>query len=583
VILLVIIFFSIIHGADLRAFQKLNPSMIDNKYDIPVSMPIVTSTSTHPSPPPLPAQYPSASPQNGNYSSDRGSEAASINQPPPSVDISALPSSSCEKLPVKSVSAIGSDGHVPSNVIDNNLHTRWSNKGIGSWIQLDLGSEQSICSVDISWYRGDMGRQNNFVISVDKLSGKSSGTTAALEKYDMPGSGSDGRYVRITVNGNNENDWASINEIAIFGSSSTTTPPPQPGTNHPPIADSKSVTTAVNTPVDITLSGQDPDNDPITFSIVDQPTHGTLSTITSQNTVRYTPSSGYAGGDTFTYIDQDNKGAKSINKAVVKIMVSNTGDSGTNDKFGIKKIYPTKSGGEEWYMNMQDPKNDPRTKQIPMSKNSDGSWKVNEKQIRYTVYTSSGYHPDQVVKDNSVLATRGYMQSPNDWKNVEMTGQVRFNSGSDDDWTWYARGGRNTGNGWPEGCEATEYKGSLEYTSGRVRWAKEQFHVSYVFSPWKDSPASGDQKFVGFKTVMYNFQLDGKIAVKMESYVDPNNDNHWQKVYDWVDKGGWGNQGGECKGAPDQIITWGGPVAAFRWDNANIDIKNLSVREIVPP
>jgi hypothetical protein len=263
------------------------------------------------------------------------------------------------------------------------------------------------------------------------------------------------------------------------------------------------------------------------------------------------------------------------------IAVSNT-DAGTNDKFGLRKIYPTKPGGEEWYMNMQDPNNDPRTKQIPMSKNSDGSWNVNEDQIRYTVYTSSGYHPDLIVKDNSILATRGYMQSPNDWKNVEMTGQVKFNSGSDDDWTWYARGGRNTGNGWPEGCEATEYKGSLEYTSGRVRWAKEQFHVSYVFSPWKNSPASGDQKFVGFKTVMYNFILDGKTAVKMESYVDPNNDNQWQKVYDFVDKGGWGSQGGECKGAPDQIITWGGPVAAFRWDNANIDIKNLSVREIVP-
>jgi hypothetical protein len=501
-----------------------------------------------------------------------------------------------------------------------------------------------------------MGRQNNFVISTDKFSGKSSGTTAALEKYDMPGAVSDGRYIRITVNGNNENDWASINEIAVFGSDDSTPPPPP--TNQPPKADSKSVTTGKDTPVDITLSGQDPEGGPLTFRIVDQPTHGTLgSAITPQGAIRYTPSTGYAGQDSFTYVSIDDKGAISSSKATVSVTISESPscpdlpddgrpqpekgadpdpdrwsvvpmqddpslfkivddaninvadlfhsqltaqqyidhfkcippipppppDGGTNDKFGINKIYPTKPGGEEWYMNMQDPKNDPRTKQIPMSKNSDGSWKVNEKQIRYTVYTSSGYHPDLVVKDNSILATRGYMQSPNDWKNVEMTGQVKFNSGSDDDWTWYARGGHNTGNGWPEGCEATEYKGSLEYTSGRVRWAKEQFHVGYVFSPWKDSPASGDHRFVGFKTVMYNFQLDGKTAVKMESYVDPNNDNHWQKVYDWVDKGGWGNQGGECKGAPDQIITWGGPVAAFRWDNANIDIKNFSVREIVPP
>jgi hypothetical protein len=652
----------------------------------------------------------------------------------------------CDKLPVSAVAASGNDGNVPSNVVDNNLGTRWSNLGQGSWIQFDLGSKKSICSVDIAWYRGDI-RQNNFVISVsddgttftNKLTGTSNLGTAA-EKYTLPG-GTEGRYVRITVNGNTENDWASINEISVFGGAidggggggggsnvigtlyhkwqtsaggSTWSPysslsgniasdtdlaiamnndgrlqvfvvgtnnqlyyktqsapnsdtwstawtslgggikadtspavarnndgrlqvfvvgtnnqlyyktqsapnsdtwstawtslggglrdnsdpavvpnadsrldafvvgPTSTGpANQPPTADTKSVTTGVDTPVDITLSGSDPENDPITFSVVEQPIHGQLSSIT-QNIVKYTPTTGYNGPDSFTYVVRDSKGATSVNKATVSITVSST-DAGTNDKFGINKIYPTKPGGEEWFMNMQDPNNDPRTKQIPMSKNADGSWKVTENQVRYGVYTSSGYHPDLVVRDYSILAARGYMQSPNDWKNVEMTGQVKFNSGSDDDWTWYARGGRNTGDGWPEGCEGTQYKGSLEYTSGRVRWAKEQWHVSYVFSPWKDSPASGDHKFVGFKVVMYNFVLDGRTAVKMESYVDPNNDNKWQKVYDWVDKGGWGSAGGECKGTPDQIITWGGPQATFRWDNANIDIKNLSVREIVPP
>jgi hypothetical protein len=39
-----------------------------------------------------------------------------------------------------------------------------------------------------------------------------------------------------------------------------------------------------------------------------------------------------------------------------------------------------------------------------------------------------------------------------------------------------------------------------------------------------------------------------------------------------------------CGGAPDQIISWGGPIATFRWDSAtDVDFKNLSVREIVPP
>ena len=46
--------------------------------------------------------------------------------------------------------------------------------------------------------------------------------------------------------------------------------------------------------------------------------------------------------------------------------------------------------------------------------------------------------------NQQALATKGYMQSANDWKNVEMTGVVKFNSGdSSDSWTWYARGGRH--------------------------------------------------------------------------------------------------------------------------------------------
>jgi hypothetical protein len=36
-----------------------------------------------------------------------------------------------------------------------------------------------------------------------------------------------------------------------------------------------------------------------------------------------------------------------------------------------------------------------------------------------------------------------------------------------------------------------------------------------------------------------------------------------------------------CMGSPDQIMTWGRPIAVFGWDNAkDVDIKNFSVREV---
>ena len=427
----------------------------------------------------------------------------------------------CRTLNPTVVTAIGSDGaNVPSNVIDKNLNTGWSKDGTGSWIQFDLGSPAKICSVDIAWYRGDM-RQNVFTISVSDdgsvfkkvFDGGSKGTATGFEKYNLP-SGTEGKFVRITVNGNTENNWASITEIALFGVRSTSEPPSPPPSQPPSPPPS-----------------QPPSPPP------------------SQ------PPSPPPGGD-----------------------------AGQNDQFGIKKIYASKPNGEKWFMNMQDPSNDPRSNPPSMSKNSDGSWRVTSGQVRYGVYTSSGYHPDQVETDHSVLASRGYMQSPNDWKNVELTGQVKFNSGDDsENWAWYARGGRHTGSGSPEGCEGSSLKGDLTYTDGTVRWAKEQWHVSYVFSPWKNSPASADGKFVGFKAMMYNTIINGETAVKLELWVDPNNNNNWQKVYDFIDQGGWGNDGGECNGEPDQIISWGGPIASFRWDGANsVDIKNLSVREIVP-
>src|SRR6266567_2003964 len=126
----------------------------------------------------------------------------------------------CQNLPIVSVTASGNDGNLPANVLDNNLNTRWSNLGVGSFIQADLGGKKTICSVDIAWYRGNL-RVNNFVISVSSdgtsftnvFTGKSSGTTLSAESYSLPSVTA--RFVRVTVNGNTENNWASITELSV--------------------------------------------------------------------------------------------------------------------------------------------------------------------------------------------------------------------------------------------------------------------------------------------------------------------------------------------------------------------------------
>ena len=102
------------------------------------------------------------------------------------------------------------------------------------------------------------------------------------------------------------------------------------------------------------------------------------------------------------------------------------------------KIYPTREG-EEWYLSRpaDDCRFDPKTTLI---QNPDGSYKVKSTQVG-CVLTSIGYDQDDITTYNQKeLAEKGYMQSSNDWKNVEVSGYVKLNSGNDDSgFTWYGR------------------------------------------------------------------------------------------------------------------------------------------------
>ena len=254
------------------------------------------------------------------------------------------------------------------------------------------------------------------------------------------------------------------------------------------------------------------------------------------------------------------------------------------DKFGVLKIFQTKKDGQQWYLK-SNPNSDPQfSPQTMLTKNSDGSFKIKSTKVRMGVFTSSGFNPEKIdTLDHNKIAMAGYMQSPNDWRDVEITGYVKLNSGNNDNFVWYARGARHTGFGAPAGCEGTAYKGDLFY-DGNTRWTKEQWHAGgYAFGEFGENigPISG--KWVGFKVIMYNAVEKDKSVVKLELWVDKNNNNNWIKANEKTDKGGWGNAGRECGGKADQIITWGGPIAAFRWDGAtDVDIKKFSVREIAP-
>jgi hypothetical protein len=100
--------------------------------------------------------------------------------------------------------------------------------------------------------------------------------------------------------------------------------PPVPTINNPPVADHQTVSTVVNTPVAVTLTGTDPEAQPLIFELVSQPAHGSVAAITPADgtyaTAVYTPVGGYVGADAFTF--RVNDGAQASGPATVDVAIS---------------------------------------------------------------------------------------------------------------------------------------------------------------------------------------------------------------------------------------------------------------------
>ncbi|HMH10585.1 MAG TPA: hypothetical protein VK553_07730, partial [Candidatus Nitrosopolaris rasttigaisensis] len=149
-----------------------------------------------------------------------------------------------------------------------------------------------------------------------------------------------------------------------------------------------------------------------------------------------------------------------------------------------------------------------------------------------------------------------------------------------------ARGGTHNENA---RCNGTALIGGI-HVDGSVGWKKEiWFTGGYTDELAKAKVANSLlDRWIGWKVVMYN--MNNNTAVKMESYLDDNNTNHWVRVTNLTDNGGWYADTSDKKfysancGKPkDYVMTNSGPEVTFRSDNMILDFKNLSVREILPP
>jgi PKD repeat protein len=94
-------------------------------------------------------------------------------------------------------------------------------------------------------------------------------------------------------------------------------------TNRPPTAQDQSVATLEDTPLAITLVAGDPDGDALTYAVVAQPAHGTLSGTPPH--VIYAPEPNASGPDSFTFVAND--GSLASNIASVSIVVTAVNDA----------------------------------------------------------------------------------------------------------------------------------------------------------------------------------------------------------------------------------------------------------------
>jgi hypothetical protein len=254
-----------------------------------------------------------------------------------------------------------------------------------------------------------------------------------------------------------------------------------------------------------------------------------------------------------------------------------------NDLFGVRQIYPGRGGSDnhEWYLNSSG--SNLRGEDVNKGSDSEGTYyTISSDAVRGGAETRFGYHSGDINDDHGEIDLNedgtGHMMEQGGFRDVEMTGYFYgTQSSGDTEYVMYCRGGSHGDNS----CEGSAYKAAVKYTDGRCRVRKEQWHVSYVDQDWRAGHGgSVRNKWTGMKFIVVNRGSKPNISVYMEIWIDKGNNNNWERVYTYTDDGGWGTNGGKCGGNRDQVLTWSGPLAVFRWDVNGIRFKKLSVREI---
>lgn len=276
-----------------------------------------------------------------------------------------------------------------------------------------------------------------------------------------------------------------------------------------------------------------------------------------------------------------------------------------NDQFGIKKIFPTRVGGREWYLAgtsgdiMKDPLSDGDLKDDIASggNTTDGFLVKDNSQVRLKVAADSSLvdYSDPNL-DQSAAKGRGFMKDVKEWdiNGLECTARIKCTDHDTDDSRFIIKGPTGSHRSNTDDCSGSSYMSrwflaDTGSDAATTENSKEQWHVHYVNRENQKDTGMGHifNKWVICKYVISkekrkddnNVQFE---AVRIRTYLCSNNDGvTFKLVNETVDIGGWGDAAKDC-GADkdDEIMTWRAYSIIFRWDGPIIRWKDLSIREV---
>ena len=270
----------------------------------------------------------------------------------------------------------------------------------------------------------------------------------------------------------------------------------------------------------------------------------------------------------------------------------------SKDKFGIPYFHPLKSGGFA-YESSDDPKSDDPfesgnetkttgTNEVTMSPNGPTNFHLgkNARKFKDSIGGCKLKFPD--------AEGRGYAAFKDDVRDVMIRGLFWFDLGSNGFSISACTGHHTT----PKPCcQGHAYMITIEPSQNPygALFRKEMWHVSYHPSPGSGKNGfdltglTSDKQWVGIGFCRYNDPSapDKNVIVEVWINTHPESDiGDWKMIRSEVDKPGhgWGNNGDQCGGDKDQVITWSGPKNRFKTNatSGKVKAKMLSMFEIDP-